>query len=216
MQPCRLRLVVDTCGDTRLSADKGGDMSKLPEGQIELVEGASLHAARNEIVTPKSVQMFDRVTGSIFTVSMVVMLTVMTLLIGMDVILRVFFSAPIRGTHDLVGLGMLLLFLLGLPHSWRAGHHVRMDMIYGAGPFWFRRAVDVFGAVAAIVFGLMLAYQAMRYVPDLMRRGSSTVTLGVPYWPFAIVIMMSAALFAVSVFIDLMMTIFGRRRSSET
>ena len=191
-------------------------MSKPTGDASDLVEGGSQRDARREIATPPAVRLFDGFTGLVFGVSMVTLLTAMTLLIGMDVILRVFFDAPIRGMHDIVGLCLLMLFVLGLPHSWRASHHVRMDVIYGAVPFGLRRVVDVFGSLAAIAFGLLLANQALRYVPDLQRIGSSTVTLRIPYWPFAIAIFVSAVLFTLSVVIDLAMTTFGRRRTQET
>jgi TRAP-type C4-dicarboxylate transport system permease small subunit len=190
-------------------------MADLSGGKIELLEGASVSDERADIILPGPVRAYDAFTKFLFEASMVVMLTLMTLLIGMDVILRVFFDTPIRGTHDLVGLCMLLLVLLALPHSWRGGYHVRMDMIYGATPKGFRRAVDVFAAITAIVFGLLLAYQAARYIPHFIKVGSSSVTLQVPYWPFTIAIMVSAVLFAISVFIDILMTLFGRRRNAE-
>lgn len=191
-------------------------MSGQPDGKIEFLEGASVHDDRGQFIRPRLVVLYDNFTSALFGISMVVMLTTMTLLIGMDVILRVFFGSPVRGTHDLVGLCLLLLFLVGLPHSWRGGYHVRMDMLYGASPAWFRRVVDIFAALTAIVFGLMLAYQAWRYIPHFHRIGSSTVTLRIPYWPFTIAIMVSAILFALSVLIDLLMTFFGRRRRTES
>lgn len=163
---------------------------------------------------PRIARLYDRFTGGIFAVSMVLMLTIMTLLIGLDVILRFAFGTPIRGTHDLVGLCMLMLFLLGLPHSWRGEHHVRMDMFYRAMSPGVRRIVDIFSALAAIVFAVMLAYQAYRYIPSLQRIGSSTVTLRIPYWPFAIVIFASAVLFAISVVFDLALTLFRRKGRS--
>lgn len=191
-------------------------MSEIIAKKIELLEGASVCDERDDIILPGIVRAYDAFTKFMFEVSMVVMLTVMTLIIGMDVILRVFFDTPIRGTHDLVGLCLLLLVLLGLPHSWRGGYHVRMDMIYNNTPKSLRRAVDVFAAITAIVFGLLLAYQAARYIPHFIKVGSSSVTLEIPYWPFTIVILISAMLFAISVFIDILMTLFGRRRNAET
>lgn len=188
-------------------------MSAPPEEGPDLLEGAGPNKiARSD---PFVVRLYDNFTELLFTASMAMMLTIMTLLIGMDVILRVFLGTPIRGTHDMVGLCLLMLFLLGLPHSWRGGYHVRMDMVYGAMPDWLRRLVDIFASLAAIVFAVILAYQAWRYIPHFQRVGSSSVTLGIPYWPFTIAIMISAILFAISVTIDLAMTLFSRRRQED-
>ena len=188
-------------------------MSTTPGGEPDLLEGGGEDKTTQH--RPLLVRWYDNFTEFLFNASMVVMLTLMTLLIGMDVILRVFFGTPIRGVHDMVGLCLLMLFLLALPHSWRGGYHVRMDMAYGAMPDWFRRIVDVFAALAAIVFALILANHAWTTLPRVQRIGSSTVTLRIPLWPFTIAIIVSSLLFAVSVTIDLAMTLFGRRQKGR-
>ena len=163
---------------------------------------------------PSLIRWFDAFTGALFSVAMVVILMSMTLVIGLDVILRVGFGQPIRGSYDIVGLSLLMLFLLGLPHSWRGGHHVRMDMIYRVMPKHAGRLVDMFSALAAFVFAAMLAYQAFRYVPDLLARGSGSLLLGIPYWPFAIAVGVSAILFGIAVLMDLYMVLSGRTQRS--
>jgi TRAP-type C4-dicarboxylate transport system permease small subunit len=164
---------------------------------------------------PAVIRAYDAFTGGLFNVSMLVLLLGMTLGIGADVILRFTIGAPIRGTHDIVTLSLLLLFLTGLPHSWRASHHVRMDMLYGAMPEGLRRMIDVFACVTALVFAAMLAYQAFRYVPSLQRIGSGTMLLRIPYWPFAIAIGVSATLFGIAVLMDLFMAATGRKPRSR-
>jgi TRAP-type C4-dicarboxylate transport system permease small subunit len=159
---------------------------------------------------PALIRWYDAFTKGLFTVSMVGMLMGMTLMIGFDVILRMGIGQPIRGTHDLVGLSLLMLFLLGLPYSWRGGHHVRMDMLYGAIPRGARRLVDIFAGVAAFIFAAMLAYQAFAYVPTLITRNAGSMLLSIPYWPFAIAIGVSAILFAIAVLMDLYMAMSGR------
>jgi TRAP-type C4-dicarboxylate transport system permease small subunit len=155
---------------------------------------------------------YDKVTHGLFVVSMVLLLTGMSLLIGMDVILRVFFGSPIRGVHDLVGLGLLSLFLLGLPHSWRGEHHVRMDMVYMAMGPRMKTVINVLGGLAAAIFALLLAYQAYRYIPHVMRVGSSSVTLRIPYWPFTIMVMVTSIMFALSIIQDMILSAFYRKR----
>lgn len=156
----------------------------------------------DESARPKVARAFDEALRRSYTVSMVVLLTAMTLMIGFDVILRLVLGMPVRGVHDLVGLGLLLLFVLALPYSWRGDFHVRMDMLYcNYGP-GMKRFVDVLTALAAGAFALLLAYQAARYVPHMMRVQSSSVTLGILYWPFTAAIMVSAAMFALSILLE--------------
>lgn len=154
---------------------------------------------------------FNRALRLSYIASMVVLLTAMTLMIGFDVILRLVIGMPIRGVHDLVGLGLLLLFVLALPYSWRGDFHVRMDMLYGQYGPAMKRVVDLVTAAAAGSFALLLAYQAARYIPHMMQGQSASVTLGVLYWPFTVAIMVSAALFSMSIILDTVLLVTNRK-----
>ncbi|MDP2086480.1 MAG: TRAP transporter small permease [Gemmobacter sp.] len=156
----------------------------------------------DDTARPAFARRFDWLLAKTYAVSMVVMLTAMTLMIGLDVILRLVVGMPVRGVHDLVGLGLLLLFVLALPYSWRGDFHVRMDMLYGQYGPGMKRFVDLLTSLAAGGFALLLAYQAARYIPHMMKVQTSSVTLGILYWPFTIAIMISAGLFALSILLE--------------
>lgn len=164
---------------------------------------------------PGYVRAYDSFTGGLFKASMILLLMGMTLLIGIDVILRFTIGAPIRGVQDIVSMSLLLVFLTALPHSWRASHHVRMDMLYTAMGDGFRKAIDVFSCLSALVFAGMLAYQAFQYVPMLKNVGMGTMLLRIPYWPFAIAIGVSSVLFGIAVILDLLMAVSGRKTRSS-
>jgi TRAP-type C4-dicarboxylate transport system permease small subunit len=166
----------------------------------------------DETARPAFARRFDRVLRVSYTASMVVLLTAMTLMIGLDVILRLVVGMPVRGVHDLVGLGLLLLFVLALPYSWRGDFHVRMDMLYGQYGPRMKRLVDLVTALAAGSFALLLAYQAARYIPHMMKGQSASVTLGILYWPFTIAIMVSSAVFALSILLETVLQ-FTKRKS---
>lgn len=166
----------------------------------------------DESARPAFARTFDRVLRACYTASMVVLLTAMTLMIGLDVILRLVVGMPVRGVHDLVGLGLLLLFVLALPYSWRGDFHVRMDMLYGQYGPGMKRFVDLLTAIAAGSFALLLAYQAARYIPHMIKGQSASVTLGILYWPFTIAIMVSAAVFALSILLETVLQ-FTKRKS---
>lgn len=151
---------------------------------------------------PGFAEHFNRLLKFTYTWSMVALLTAMTLMIGLDVILRLVAGAPIRGVHDMVGLGLLLLFVFALPYSWRGDFHVRMDMLYGQYGPRMKAAIDILTALTAGVFAVLLAYQAAVYVPHVKTMQSSSVTLGILYWPFTLAIMISSALFALSILIE--------------
>jgi TRAP-type C4-dicarboxylate transport system permease small subunit len=165
----------------------------------------------DDIARPAFARTFDRLLARAYAVSMVVMLTSMTLMIGLDVILRLVVGMPVRGVHDLVGLGLLLLFVLALPYSWRGNFHVRMDMLYGQYGPGMKRFVDLLTTLAAGSFAVLLCYQAARYIPHMIKVQSSSVTLGILYWPFTIAIMISSALFALSILLESVLQFTNRK-----
>jgi TRAP-type C4-dicarboxylate transport system permease small subunit len=126
----------------------------------------------------------ERATKRLFVVVSVAILPAVVVLITADTVLRYVFARPIVWAQDAAGIGLFLVFCAGLPYSWFARFHVRMDMIYlrlGAVP---RRAVDIVGAAAALVFGGMLAYRAT-IAAMIAFRNESTMPSGViPLWPF--------------------------------
>lgn len=154
-------------------------------------------------LTETDLPAFDRAMMVAYRVLVVALLLFMTVLIGADVILRVTIGAPIRGSLDMVSLGLLTLVIFALPVSWNAGFHARMDMLYSQfGPGW-KLLADMVSSLLAMIFGLLLSWQAFNYIPQIRRMESSSPTLGIPYWPFAAMIGVSGLLFALSVAIGL-------------
>lgn len=158
--------------------------------------------APDDAAQPGFADRFNRFLNITYTWSMVILLTAMTVMIGLDVILRLVAGAPIRGVHDMVGLGLLLLFVFALPYSWRGDFHVRMDMLYGQYGPRMKGIVDIVTAITAGIFAVLLAYQAAVYVPHVKAMQSSSVTLGIVYWPFTVAIMIASALFALSILVE--------------
>ena len=85
--------------------------------------------ARSGMESPEQTPL-DRFTRHLFVFGSIASFMAMVLLIASDTILRYFFNAPIFGAQEIVGLGLLIAFLLALPHSWHGNYHVRMDLLY--------------------------------------------------------------------------------------
>ena len=56
----------------------------------------------------------NRFTWHLFVFGSVASFMAMVLLIALDTILRYFFNGPIFGAQEIVGLGLLIAFLLGI------------------------------------------------------------------------------------------------------
>ena len=148
---------------------------------------------------PAMIRILTSINASLFRYGSCLTLVAMTLLTGLDAILRYVAGMPIIGAYDLVGMGLLLTIVVALPDSLRAGCHVRMDIFYDRyGPV-MTRVVDLLTQGAALAFGGIVAWRAIHFVPVYMQTGEATITLRMPVWPFVALIALSCVLFCLSV-----------------
>jgi len=161
--------------------------------------------------TPQARSPLDRVTYAIFLVSAVILLPAIALLITADAGLRYMFNAPISWAQDLAGLLLFVLFAAGLTHSMALNAHVRMDLIYDLLPARVRQAVDVVSAAAALLFSVVLAYQAIPSTITNWRNSSMMPTGEIIIWPFAALGSFCLLIFGLSVFVRIVRGIWSAR-----
>lgn len=112
-----------------------------------------------------------------------VVMPLVTLLVTADALLRYFASSSIPWTHDAVGISIFLLICAGLPYSYIAGFHVRMEMLYGRLSPFLKRWVNAISALAALWFGFCLAYSAATSALQSLEMGSAMPEGSIPLWP---------------------------------
>lgn len=139
------------------------------------------------------------INWALFRIGSCITLVAITLLTGADAILRYLAGTPIYGAYDLVGVGLLMTIIVALPDSLRTGCHVRMDILYDHYGPRMRLAVDTISHLGALAFAILVAWQAFRNVPHYARSGEATVTLGLPIWPFTLMIGLSCTMFCLSI-----------------
>ncbi len=108
----------------------------------------------------------------------------MMLLTFVDVILRYFFNAPLRGSFEITELLMAVLIFCGLPLVSYRGEHVAIDTFETFLPRWLRRALPValhlICAVALAGMAWLLATRAARFADA----GDVTQTLKITMAPW--------------------------------
>jgi len=105
-----------------------------------------------------------------------------------DVILRYFFSAPLRGRQDLVEMGMVLSILLAAPYTWRINGHIDVDL-YKALPWHAAEKIRLIGIrlLVAAIFGI-IAWMAWRGAEDAALFNEATNMILIPHRPFMLFI----------------------------
>jgi TRAP-type C4-dicarboxylate transport system permease small subunit len=98
-----------------------------------------------------------------------------------QIVLRVF-GAPLVGVEELARYFMIVVTFIGIPLVNHEGGHIRMDEIHRFIPIPLSAVLRV---VIAIVSGAAFAAVVVAiYASLVVTMGSSTPTLGIPFWLF--------------------------------
>jgi len=124
-------------------------------------------------------------------------LLAMMLLTALDVAGRYLFSAPLRGAFEITELALGILVFGTFPLLARQGGHIRIDLLSGrlTGPSR-RWHASLSGLLSGVVLAV-IAWQVAGVARSEATLGYTTMTLGLPTWPFLAAIAALAALDAI-------------------
>ncbi|MBB6451332.1 TRAP-type C4-dicarboxylate transport system permease small subunit [Geomicrobium halophilum] len=120
-------------------------------------------------------------------------------LIPLDILLRRFFNQSITGAYELVEIGTAFTIFFALAMTSHYKEHIAIGFLVDKLSHRTRNAVE--GVVDVVVFivvtfvGIQLFEHAMR----IMDRSTTTNDLGLPLYPFIIIVSISTFIFAAKV-----------------
>ena len=110
------------------------------------------------------------------------------------------FGAPFVGMEELARYFMIVVTFVGIPLVNREGGHIRMDEIHRFIPL---SASQVLRVIIAIVSGAAFGVVVVAiYRSVVITMGSSTPTLGIPFWLFNAPAILGLALGALEFFLQ--------------
>jgi TRAP-type C4-dicarboxylate transport system permease small subunit len=156
----------------------------------------------------KPVPRLDVITGSITKVMAVVSsfaLAAMMAITVIDVVGRYFFLHPLKGAFEMAGILLVIAASWGMGYCQFLKGHIRIDMLFIHFP---PRMQAVFNAIAyliGIVGVSIITWQTLLRMYEYMYRelGGTTETLGMPFWPFMLMMAIGFGWFCVLLLIDL-------------
>lgn len=137
------------------------------------------------------------------------MLVLLVLLVGIDVLLRYWFSMPIEGSQDLSELGLLSVVSCAMAYGAATDAHVSVDLIQG-NEKWQTFCHWVVSVLSIAVLGA-LVWRSCYNAIDAWEYDDVTTQLRIPLWPFYLVF---AAGFALHVLVLISQLLAPRRASS--
>lgn len=111
----------------------------------------------------------------------------MMLILVANVVLRTV-ATPLNGTLDLISLAAAVVFGLSLGEAQCRQAHVSIDVLVGRFRKGIRLAFGVVVTVASAALFVQLATSLVAYGLNLRDEGAATETLGIPIWPWVLVV----------------------------
>ena len=122
-----------------------------------------------------------------------------------DVVGRYFFLSPLKGAFEMAGILLVIAASWGMGYCQFLKGHIRIDILFiHLSP----RIQAVFNTIAYLI-GIaavgIITWQTLLRMYDYMYRelGGTTETLGMPFWPFLLMMAIGFGWFCVILLIDL-------------
>ena len=98
-----------------------------------------------------------------------------------DVLLRYFFSTPLRGRQDIVEMGMVLTLMMSAPYTWRVAGHISVDLYEAIpiAPLEITRRLLVRLVVAGVF--VLIAWRSIQAAEDAMLFNEATNMILIPH-----------------------------------
>ncbi len=142
-------------------------------------------------------------------------LAAMMLLTVADVFGRYFLNKPIIGAYEIVGLLLVCAGTWGWAYCQKEKRHISISFVTERFP---QRARDILSCVAYFIglvgFSIIcwrVFLLAENYIA--LAKGGTTMTLGIPFYPFLFILSIGAGLTALILLIDFIRSIFTLKRA---
>jgi TRAP-type mannitol/chloroaromatic compound transport system permease small subunit len=103
---------------------------------------------------------------------------VLALVMGGNVLLRYTFSLGWIWTQELEWHLLVPIVLFGMSYALRHGEHVRVDILFATFSLHTKHAIDVFSAVIAMAFSLIVIWLSIPYVNQSWSIGEASANPG--------------------------------------
>jgi len=127
---------------------------------------------------------------------------VMTFLVVLSVIFRYFFNIPLEWGEEAAELLLFLIVFFSMIYTWDQKRHIRIEIVYEHLKGRLRLIADIVSNVVTIIFFGLLCFQVIRLLPYMIKTHETGEALGVPYWPFWVIMGLIGFIFSLKLVIE--------------
>ena len=140
-------------------------------------------------------------------------LTLMMLITVVDVVGR-FFKHPIFGSVEIVGFLAVAVAAAAMPHTYKVGGHVGVEIITRLLPRKIRLLLDLFTRTLTLILFAVVAWQMFIYAEDMQQAGEVSMNLEFPLHYIVLVLAVSLAFFSGTIFQQIVDTVNRLRKGT--
>lgn len=139
-----------------------------------------------------------------------VALLALTLLATLNVTLRIF-KAPVSGTYEIVSFLGAIVTAGALGYTQKRKDHIVVDILSEKFPAPVKRVLDGVSFAILLVLFSIVSWQTFVYGKRLLQTGELSETLKIAYHPFVFLTALGFAALALTLFLDLLETIWIKK-----
>jgi TRAP-type C4-dicarboxylate transport system permease small subunit len=139
-----------------------------------------------------------------------VALLALTLLATLNVTLRIF-KAPVSGTYEIVSFLGAIVTAGALGYTQKRKDHIVVDILSEKFPAPVKRVLDGVSFAILLVLFSIVSWQTFVYGKRLLQTGELSETLKIAYHPFVFLTALGFAALALTLFLDLVETLWIKK-----
>jgi TRAP-type C4-dicarboxylate transport system permease small subunit len=143
------------------------------------------------------IQRFNRVVAIVGATLVFLTMFITTI----DVVGR-FFRIPFTGTMEISELTLAVMVFLGWAYTQAEKGHISIDIFFNILPKRLRNILDIMNPLLGIALLSLVVWQGVIYSMDTRVSQIATDNLGIPVWPFQLMIVIGGITFCLQLVFD--------------
>lgn len=124
-------------------------------------------------------------------------------------------GAPLKGAYELVGFLGAMVVALPLGYSQISRSHISVDILL---PYYSNRTKKIINAINSficMIFFILVTWQSAEYATTIWKRGETSETLRIIYYPFVYVLALCCLLLSIILLIDFLRSISSIKEETK-
>ncbi len=132
---------------------------------------------------------FVNIVGCIILICMMIMIVI-------DVFMRYIFNMPVPGSVELVEFMMGAVVFTGMAYAGIKKAHIGLGFLISKLPERYQAAIDIFNFSISTLFFILIVWKSILQAIVLYNSNQTSNVLGIPIYPFIIVLTVGSGLLA--------------------